>query len=114
MTQYTIFKVMPDGNLKISLNPELTREERKEARKLDWWELNEYNFCNGFQELDDFARCYIGALTDSPIISDGVIDEETTEGEYECTKIWWFPNYMVQDEKAILFSKGNVIFTLAD
>lgn len=114
MTQYTIFEVLPDGNLKISLNPELTIDEIWEAWEADWWELNEYHFCNGYHEINDFARCYIGALTESPIISDGYIDDETTDEEIECTEIWWFPEYMVKDERKELFLNNEVIFTKAD
>lgn len=111
---YTDFEVLPNGNLKISLNKngkddliELKEKHEKIGTLQIWWELNEGMFTNGYSEIQPEQ---IGALTSAPIISDGFIDEETTKEEFKQTKFWWFPNYMVIDEVAELFEKGFVIF----
>lgn len=114
---YTEFEQTNTG-LIIRLN-DRGREELADLKELHkekgpvaiWWDLNEGMFCNGY---NDIRPELIGALTDAPIISDGTIDEETTKEEFENTKFWWFPNYMVQDEVEELLTKGEVFFPLAD
>lgn len=118
MTQYTKFTPTPNGLL-----IELTDEGKEAAADFlenlesgnstydqSWWDLNEYNFCNGYRPVEPRD---IGALTDSPIIADGHIDEETTQEELDNTKVYWFPNYMVIDELRELLTNGSVLFTLA-
>ncbi len=113
MSQYTIFEILPDGNLKISLNPDLTIDEIWEAWESEWWGLNEAEFCNGYFDVDDYQRHRIGALTASPIISDTVIDEETTSSEINKANVWWYPEYQFMDEHKELFLNGHIIFDKA-
>jgi hypothetical protein len=54
----------------------------------------------------------VGALTDAPMLSDGVALRDS--GETDVTgKVWWFPNYQVEDFATTLLEKGRVTFTLA-
>lgn len=66
---------------------------------------------NGY---DSVAPEWIGALTDAPIVSDGLILHD--DGSHTLApdaRIWWFPNYMVSDPAAELAERGRVVFTLA-
>ncbi|NCQ51528.1 hypothetical protein GW796_06460 [archaeon] len=55
----------------------------------------------------------VGALTDSPILSDDVTFDDdgkvTVRGN-----VWWFPNYMVENFAETLINKGAVIFKCAE
>lgn len=116
MIQYT--KFTPTNNDLIIELTEAGKEiageflERLETENYHslWWELNEYNFCNGWYEVRPET---IAALTDSPIIADGIIDEETTSEEFNNINVYWFPNYIVIDELRELLAGNKVEFTLA-
>jgi hypothetical protein len=121
MTQYTTFTVKPEGLL-IQLTEEgkeyaneiletyKQHEGIKEAfpgmpRHL-WEELNEVNFCNGYWNVPDRNK----GLTEAPMISDSIIDDDTTQLEIDHSKIWAFVNYQVADELEILLTTGEVLF----
>lgn len=54
----------------------------------------------------------VGALTDAPMFSDVV--EYLDDGEVEVPgKVWWFPNYAVENFAETLLSQGKVTFTLS-
>lgn len=114
---YTTFEQTKDGLL-IKLN-ERGYDELEELKALHeekgpiamWWEINESMFCNGYSNVRPEQ---IGALTEAPIIADGIIDEETTQNELDNTKFWWFPDYMVRDEVLELLTKGEVFFPLIE
>lgn len=74
-----------------------------------WWELCESPLCNGYNEVKPET---IAALTSAPIIADSIIDEETTQEDFERTNIWAFMDYMVRDELRELLDKGFVVFPL--
>lgn len=67
--------------------------------------------CNS--DLEFYPECpsaHIG-LTSAPIIVSG---PEYTEDDTELVgadRIWWFPNYMVEDPLETLLQTGTVIFT---
>lgn len=111
---YTEFEETEKG-LIIRLNNR-GRDELEELKTLHkekgclaiWWDLNEGMFCNGYH---DIRPELIGALTDSPIISDTLFDEETGPEEKDHAKIWWFPEYQLVDEVEELLTKGEIIFT---
>ncbi len=113
MSQYTVFKVIEGGNLKISLTPEgkeLIEEMRADSTK-GWLdiitELFEYEMCNGYSYVQPE---HIGALTSSLIIGDGFIDEDTSIEDINTTNTWWFPDYQVLNEIDELYEKGYIIF----
>jgi hypothetical protein len=118
MKNLTHFTETKEG-LRIELNTtpsaqEDIQEVRENLESGKWgyhdafWELCESPLCNGYSMVRPEL---IGALTDAPIISDGIFDEETTKEEANNSKIWWFPDYMVRDELRELLDKGFVIFT---
>lgn len=113
--QLTKFEVQPDGNLKISITPE-GLEYIKENKEIGWYELIhdlfEYNLSNRYSLVRPED---IGALTDSLIISDGIVDDETTREEFDQTNIWWFPEYETINEIDEFENpeKGYVIYSKA-
>lgn len=54
----------------------------------------------------------VGALTDSPIVSDEVCHND--EGDViSVGKLWWFPNYAVRSLPEKLVKDGRVLLTAA-
>lgn len=54
----------------------------------------------------------VGALTDAPMFSDAV--EYSDLGAINVVgKVWWFPNYQVEDFANTLLEEGQVTFILA-
>lgn len=55
----------------------------------------------------------VGGLTDSPILTDDrtIKDDGTVVVQ---GRVWWFPNYMVENFADTLIEKGRVAFTLAE
>jgi hypothetical protein len=124
MQNGTIFKVLPNGNLNITLTEEgrewLREEmEQQDEGELDFFvndemvflELCETPLCNGYNQVSPET---VGALTDSLILSDGILDEETTEEQAKATKVWWFPNYAICSYLADLIQPEGITFTLAE
>jgi hypothetical protein len=121
MTQYTTFTITEQGLL-----IQLTDEGKEYAKEILetykecigikeafpgmprhlWEELNEVNFCNGYCNVPDQHK----GLTEAPMISDSIIDEETTQLEIDSCNIWAFTDYMVKDELEILLTTGQVLF----
>lgn len=91
---------------------EETMEEIQELMRDDkstYWdvfsEVFEYPICNGLSWVHPED---IGALTDSPIFSDGAPDDD---GNYsDDDQFFWFPEYMVTDPIEELATKGKVVF----
>jgi len=114
--QLTIFQETQDGLL-ITLNTdESVQEEIQEIKEkfeigeygygVTWWELNEFNFCNGYHEVPDGYK----GLTSAPMISDVFFNEEMSEEDACDAKVWAFLDYMIRDEIRELFDKGFVLF----
>lgn len=114
---YTDFEILQNGDLKISLTaegrevlPELMEKNRGYSALAD---LIETQLCNGWHWLNAEQ---IGALTDSPILSNDV--EYIEGGEYpdnikQVNGMWWLPDYMVTNELEELDKNGFIIFTKA-
>lgn len=105
------FDILPDGNLKISASKEL-RAELGQDNEL--WQESYENDVNedGWRILDPAD---IGALTDAPIICDDnwTVDDDGDFEVFPEAKVWWFPNYMVENPMETLATTGEVIFTSA-
>lgn len=108
----------PQG-LKISLidTPDNRADlaEMMEAYDYDtvWWELLEPFSTNGSYSL--LRPEWIGALTESPIIANEPMlfdEEELLYSHSEKTKVWYFPNYMVENELMQLLETGETYATL--
>ena len=101
--------ILENGDLEITLEPDDDREEVAAWRGNDWPELFDsglHLFGNGW---DAVAPEWIGALTDAPIVTDGMtIKDDDTREVYG--KVWWFPNYQVEDPIETLVETGRVVF----
>ena len=105
------FDILENGDLKITASKdlrdelgqdsELWQETFEEAVPVDGW---------SFVAPED-----IGALTDAPIICDDnwTVEDDGTFQIFPETKVWWFPNYMVENPMETLATTGEVIFTAA-
>ena len=92
------YKITENGNFVLLADNEDRAEMAKENREHGWYAnesyIHEALFCDtgfSFTLPED-----VGALTDSPIISDG-------------TEVWWFPDYMIIDPWKLL-RQGRVEF----
>jgi hypothetical protein len=110
------FNVDNSGNLVISITPE-ERNELKEQYPDDqindervFIDLIEYQLCNGYHLVNPEN---IGALTSSLLISDGILDEETTEEEANDTNVWYYNYYAIRSYIADLMEQGYVIWNRA-
>lgn len=112
---YTIFNVTPEGDLKITLTEEGRQEliEMLESQTQTdediFLSLIESQLCNGYHTV---LPEHIGALTDSIILANGIVDLDTSaEAEID---VWWFPDYQVKSYTEDLLNNGEVTFTNAE
>ncbi len=111
----THFQVDINKNLVITLNKGHKTELKEIITNKDWnwntkwYEAIEQQLCNGWTEI---LPEQVGALTDSPILSESV--EYDDNGDVESIgDSWWFPNYMIEDPLETLYKTGQVIFAFA-
>jgi hypothetical protein len=107
---------------------ELDPAERKRGRRRDaveeiikgdrpsddrlWDLLADAYVHNGEWEIfgrNDPVREAIGAMTDAPILSDEVLRDESGSLVH-VGRVYWFPNYAVEDPLETLWEKGEVVF----
>lgn len=114
---YTTYHILENGDLQFTLT-ESGKEELIEL--LENVNTNQHTDADAFYKLTEGPMCNglsfinpedIGALTDSLIIADGVIDDETPEDAK--INVWWFPEYMVKSYLDDFEKQGFVIFTKA-
>ena len=106
-------KEMENGNLLITLKnkeefKELMEENNNYPNLWDILEFSKYNG-NGWYDLTD--RPEFGFLTNSLLIGFDV--EMNNDGDFipnKNDKIWWFPNYAIENEWLTLLNEGQVIF----
>ena len=117
MTQRIIDITETPQGLKISL---LDKQELQDLFLQDlnneniWAEILEPFSTNGSYSL--IAPENIGSLTESPIIaSEPLSYYEGADIEYlsKNAKVWWFPNYMVENELVQLLETGETYATPA-
>jgi hypothetical protein len=101
--------VLPNGNLRFSIGPNDDLEDLQAMRGDRWSGLLDGYFGIGWSYV---APEWIGALTSAPIVTDDLTFSDagapTVRG-----RIWWFPNYQVEDPVETLLARGHVDFTLA-
>lgn len=109
---------VPSG-LRIKLNDtgrtELLEQRNEES---DGWKKG--TLCTLQDLLEDWlgngwsfvAPQDIGALTDAPILSPDV-EQDDHGNVVKVGKVYWFPNYAVECELNTLLEKGEVFFPLA-
>lgn len=120
------FKILPNGNLKITAN-NADRANLSEAYRLGGYQEAESLIAEAFQPNGDLYFIPpedIGALTDAPILSDdwiliewwrGASDDGAHEHDERIrnAKVWWFPDYAIRDPWEELKNIGYVIFESA-
>lgn len=111
-SNYLTFRLLSGGDLKITATKEgreLIRRQKEDNSVIGiWLDLLEETSCNG-------SYCYvhpekIGALTDSPIITNDLSYDDNGEVDF-IGSTWWLPNYMVMDELKMLVQRKSVIFS---
>jgi hypothetical protein len=108
---YTNLQTDKDNDLIITLNRKnakgMSKERKIKSEDEVLQDLLEDHLSNG---LDWIYPEDVGALTNSPIISD--VAEYNDQGELiSCDYLWWFPNYQVTDLIKELFKTGKLVFT---
>lgn len=106
------FKILPNGNLEISLDGSEDRVEMetylKSGSDEDFlWDFFESELTNGYNLVGDEFK----GLTEAPMISDGLINDETTEEEIKDTKVWYYDKYMTHSLAEELLKNGKIVFT---
>jgi hypothetical protein len=100
--QYVDFKVL-ENCLRISLIVEVD-----EIEGLSFEDIVEHQICNGWDWIHPED---VGALTDSPILSNSAEYDE----DYNLIKIdsvFWYPNYQIHDIVKKLIENGHVDFDM--
>lgn len=114
------FRILPDGNLEITCD-DPDKEELQDI--LDSTTHKDHGFLadmleyTGWQPNGQLFKVqpeWIGALTDAPILTDNLLFPD--KGDPTITpesKVWWFPNYMIESFAETLILDGRVVFTKA-
>lgn len=108
--------ILPNRNLKISASPE-DIEDACSTRNPDALTDLEILTCllepcwtNG--EYYVFDASQLGHMTEAPLIAEDASCDD--DGEWTVYgRVWWFPNYCVENCMETLREKGEVIFTYA-
>lgn len=108
------YRELKNGDLEISTSGRIGRKALKENfPNLDadasLYDAFEYLTANG---LNWIAPESIGALTDSPILSDSPLEDSGSLGDG--AKVWWFPNYAIESPLQTLVETGKVVFKRAE
>lgn len=114
------FKILPNGNLEITCdagNKEDLQGFLDNAAHKDHGflaEILDYTGWGPNGQLSQVQPEWVGALTDSPILTDDLIFPDDGEPTItaEC-KVWWFPNYQIESFAETLIKDGRVVFTAA-
>lgn len=103
--------ILANGDLEFALDPEDDREEVRSWCGDRWTDL--LDACgligNGWTSV---APEWIGALTDAPIVTNDFTLSDSGETTVH-GRVWWFPNYCVEDPIETLVDTGRVVFTYA-
>jgi hypothetical protein len=109
--------ILPNGDLKITADNEgraWLKEHLREMSVVHFWpwfvdDVLSYYY-PWLRLASDQDMCDLGALTSSPVLI-----ETTNKGEdLLVPRVWWFPNYQVEDEFKTLRTTGRLVMTLAE
>lgn len=100
------YEILENGNLKISVaNDEEFNQDG------DFFDCFEPVLTNGLTLVQPEL---IGALTDSPILTDSCIDDCTSQKDIEEMVFWWYPEYETTCFIEQLENQGYIIMTKAN
>lgn len=114
------FRILPGGNLEITceegekadLQEILDRVTHRDHGFLA--EMLEYAGWQPNGHLFQVQPEWVGALTESPILTDDLRCPDSAEPALSPeSKVWWFPNYQVESFAETLIRDGRVFFTAA-
>lgn len=109
---YVNLQTLNNGDLEITPTAQAVEEAERFLQLAPndaLYELLEDYLCNGWAFVPPEK---IGALTDSPILTDEIAYGDSGSIEY-IGSVWWFPQYQVENEIETLLKKGKVVFSLA-
>jgi len=109
--------VWPNGNLKITADNEARawiKEQLKECSVINLWPVFVEEFIGFYYPwlrlASDDDLCDMGALTSSPVL----IETANNGGPSSNPRVWWFPNYQIENEFETLKNSGRLVMTLAE
>lgn len=128
------YRVLPNGDLKLIMTPADRREWAEDTEDMAWndqaWTLFDVLAENSNLEwIPNLGNSTIGGLTSSEGIFERVLLPDTQEivyndgpfadplddeTDFDKSRLWWFPMYMIIDPLEELMTSGMVTFTLAE
>lgn len=112
------YEITPNGNLLFTSEPddaEMLAELKERHEGVDVAFLDDLLEKAGWStngHLQSILPEDVGALTDSPIVTDDM--SFVRDGEHVVNgRVWWFPDYQVKNFADVLIEKGSVLFRLA-
>ena len=105
--------ILPNGDLLITADNEaraLLKERLQETSVVALWPEFANELLAYYYPWLRFAWPEeLGALTSSPIL----LETTNTGADLEDPRVWWFPNYQVENEFDTLKNTGRLVMTLA-
>jgi hypothetical protein len=110
-------EILPNGNLRITVDNEgraWLKEHLREMSVVHFWpwfvdDVLSYYY-PWLRLASDQDLCDMGALTSSPVL----IEIASCGCSLAIPRVWWFPEYQVEDEFKTLRTKGRLVMTLAE
>lgn len=117
---YVTLEQLPNGDLKMIATDELREEFGDFNLAEGGWDYYSvmHSLLEDIQANSEWSwvePAAIGAMTDAPIITDGMDWGNDVDGlfaPYPDANIWWYPNYMVRDFIEDLVRDGETVFKL--
>lgn len=117
------YDILPNGDLKFWVTPGSgAHEDLKDLLAKDrdfmskWCDFIEPWRCNGY--FESMSPEWVGALTDDEACIIATDTDWPDDADHprltETSKVWWFPDYMVEDPLVTLAEKGEVIFRCSE
>lgn len=103
-----------NGNLVLTIDPETAQELRDDESVYDIGGALEYTHTTGNTEymyVDDMGYAGFGLTSAPGFATSGQSEDEIFD---ETSRIWWFPNYAIEDPYETLLDTGKVVFLSGD